>query len=99
MKMHHPPAAHCFQDPSGLRLKDDGDSMFDNGQWCTRRSGRVSPRHGRRPQAVVRLAEAFWGVPSEIEQQTLGLLDNHLRSVVMEFTSRFLKNKRVEAAE
>ena len=35
------------------------------------------------------LAEAFWGVPQEIEQQTLSLLDDRLRSVVEEFSQRF----------
>jgi len=35
------------------------------------------------------IAEAFWGVPNEIEEQTLKLLDDHLRGVVEEFNQRF----------
>ena len=35
------------------------------------------------------LAEANWGVPKEIEQQTLSYLDGQLRGVVSEFNRRF----------
>ena len=35
------------------------------------------------------IAEAYWGVPKEIEQQTLSFLDGQLRKVVDEFNHRF----------
>lgn len=35
------------------------------------------------------IAEAFWGVPKEIEDQILGILDDGLRSVVEEFHQRY----------
>ncbi len=35
------------------------------------------------------IAEAYWGVPKEIEQQTLSYLDGQLRKVVDEFNQRF----------
>jgi ADP-ribosylglycohydrolase len=35
------------------------------------------------------IAEAYWGVPEEIEQQTLSYLDGQLRGVVGEFNRRF----------
>ncbi|MCY2994412.1 MAG: ADP-ribosylglycohydrolase family protein [Planctomycetota bacterium] len=35
------------------------------------------------------IAEAYWGVPQEMEQQALSYLDGHLRSVVDEFHRRF----------
>ena len=35
------------------------------------------------------IAEAYWGIPREIEQRTLGLLDDGLRQVVDEFKHRF----------
>jgi len=35
------------------------------------------------------IAEAFWGVPAEIETKTLSLLDDDLRGVVEEFRERF----------
>jgi ADP-ribosylglycohydrolase len=37
------------------------------------------------------IAEAFWGVPSEIEEQVVGMLDDHLRGVVEDFGRRFGK--------
>jgi len=35
------------------------------------------------------IAEAYYGVPSEIEERTLELLDDRLRAVVQEFNQRF----------
>jgi ADP-ribosylglycohydrolase len=35
------------------------------------------------------IAEAYWGVPEAIEEQSLCYLDGHLRSVVDEFARRF----------
>ncbi len=35
------------------------------------------------------IAEAYWGVPGEIEQQTLRYLDGQFRGVVGEFHRRF----------
>jgi ADP-ribosylglycohydrolase len=39
------------------------------------------------------IAGAYWGVPEEIEERTLGLLDDRLRSVVEEFNQRFRPRK------
>ncbi len=39
------------------------------------------------------IADAYWGVPDEIEQRTLNLLDGHLRGVVDEFNRRFRTQK------
>jgi hypothetical protein len=41
-----------------------------------------------------RIPEAYWGVPKEIEQQTLSYLDGQLRQVVDEFNQRFKARKR-----
>lgn len=35
------------------------------------------------------IAEAFWGVPKEIEKQATEMLDDQLRGVVEEFNQRF----------
>ena len=35
------------------------------------------------------IAEAFWGVPFEIENQAMELLDDDLRAVVVGFNKRF----------
>jgi ADP-ribosylglycohydrolase len=43
------------------------------------------------------IAEAYWGVPSSIEKQTLGLLDDDLRAVVIEFNTRFKAPESEEA--
>ena len=40
------------------------------------------------------IAEAYWGVPKEIEERTLGYLDGQLRKVVDEFNQRFKARKR-----
>jgi ADP-ribosylglycohydrolase len=35
------------------------------------------------------IADAYWGVPEEIERRTLSFLDDHLRGVVEDFNQRF----------
>ena len=40
------------------------------------------------------IADAYWGVPDEIEQRALNLLDGRLRRVVDEFNQRFRTRKR-----
>jgi ADP-ribosylglycohydrolase len=35
------------------------------------------------------IAEAFWGVPDDIEQRTMAMLDDDLRTAVLEFRQRF----------
>lgn len=40
------------------------------------------------------IAEAYWGVPKEIEERTIGYLDGQLRDVVDEFNQRFKSRKR-----
>ncbi|MFV1964055.1 MAG: ADP-ribosylglycohydrolase family protein [Pirellulaceae bacterium] len=35
------------------------------------------------------IAEAFWGIPAEIERTTLKMLDDDLRAVVLEFRQRY----------
>ena len=40
------------------------------------------------------IAEAYWGVPKEIEERTIGYLDGQLRKVVDEFNQRFKARKR-----
>ena len=44
------------------------------------------------------IAEAFWGVPSEIEKQALELLNDDLRAVVTKFNKRFRTPEPDEAA-
>ena len=44
-----------------------------------------------------RIADAYWGVPKEIEEQTLSLLDEHLRGVVDVFTRRFIRSETNES--
>ena len=43
------------------------------------------------------IADAYWGVPKEIEEQTLSLLDEHLRGVVDVFTRRFIRSETNES--
>lgn len=45
------------------------------------------------------IAEAFWGVPSEIERRSLDLLDDDLRGVIAEFNERFTARKAMEDSE
>ena len=49
----------------------------------------ANPRVGTMACIAGGIAEAYWGVPKEIEQQTLGFLDGRLRQVVDEFNHRF----------
>ena len=42
------------------------------------------------------ISQAYWSVPSEIEAQTLELLDDHLRGVVQVFNERFRKEPTAE---
>jgi type I restriction enzyme M protein len=35
------------------------------------------------------IAEAYWGVPREIEERVVGILDGQLRRVLEEFGGRF----------
>ena len=35
------------------------------------------------------IADAYWGIPEEIERRTLSLLDDHLRGVVEDFSRQF----------
>ena len=40
------------------------------------------------------IAEAFWGVPREIEERVVGMLDGRLRGVVEEFERQFPQQRR-----
>ena len=45
------------------------------------------------------IAQAYWGVPGEIEGRTLEMLDDHLSGVVQAFDERFRKEPTAEKTE
>ncbi len=45
------------------------------------------------------IADAYWHVPSEIEAQTLEMLDDHLSGVVQAFNERFGTEPTAEKTE